>query len=79
MFSRFDPRPRRPHFSNLKYDPHAERRPFCKKVFGHGTKKAWFSRFGRPRGAVGHFIRFGAHLRKAHFLTLKYLTLVQKP
>ena len=31
-----------------------ERRPFCKKVFGHG-EKAWFSRFGRPRGAVGHF------------------------
>ena len=53
------PRPGRPHFSN--FSPPAERRPFCKKVFGLG-KRAWFSRFGRPRGAVGHFSRFGAHL-----------------
>ena len=58
-FSRFDPRPERPHFSN--FGPPAVGRPFCKKVFGHG-EKAWFSRFGRPRGAVGHFSRFGAHL-----------------
>ena len=53
------PRTGRPHFSN--FGPPAERRPFCKKVFGH-REKAWFSRFGRPRGAVGHFSRFGAHL-----------------
>ena len=37
----------------------AERRPCCKKVFGLG-ENAWFSRFGRPRRAVGHFSRFGA-------------------
>ena len=30
-------------------------------------EKAWFSRFGRPRGAVGHFSRFGAHLPQGHF------------
>ena len=30
--------------------------PFCKKVFGD-EEKASFSRFGRPRGAVGHFSR----------------------
>ena len=54
-FSRFDPSPEEgPHFSN--FGPPAERRPFCKKVFGLG-EKAWFSRFGRPRGAVGHFSR----------------------
>ena len=53
------PRPGRPQFSN--FGPPAERRPFCKKVFGHG-EKAWFSRFGRPRGAVGHFSVLGAHL-----------------
>eukprot|EP00964_Phaeocystis_antarctica_P018828 scaffold10372_cov67-Phaeocystis_antarctica.AAC.3 len=54
-FSRFDPRPGRPHFSN--FGPPAERRPFCRKVFGHG-EKARFSRFGRPRGAVGQFSRW---------------------
>ena len=58
------PRPGRSHFSN--FGPPAERRPFCKKVFDHG-EKAWFSRFGRPRGAVGHFSRFGAHLPPGHF------------
>ena len=57
-------RPRRPHFSN--FGPPAKRGLFCKKVFGHG-EKAWFSGFGRPRGAVGHLSRFGAHLPLGHF------------
>ena len=64
------PRPGRPHFGPGRphfgdFGPPAERRPFCKKVFGH-WEKAWFSRFSRPRGAVGHFSRFDAHLYQVH-------------
>ena len=36
---------------------------------GHG-EKAWFSRFGRPRGAVRHFSRFGAHQYQVHVVDL---------
>ena len=73
-FSRFDPRPGRPHFSN--FGPPAERRPFCKKV-GFGRP------MGRPRRAVGRFSRMvwcpSTHVGSLADLTPKYLTLVATP
>ena len=55
-FADLTPRLARAHFSNF-----GPRGTFCKKVFGLG-EKAWFGGFGRPRGALGHFSRLGAHL-----------------
>ena len=61
--SRFDPSPGKVPLYSLAtlVRPRSEDH-FCEKVFGLGGK-AWFSRFDRPREAVGHFSRFAAHLR----------------
>eukprot|EP00964_Phaeocystis_antarctica_P045424 scaffold26143_cov60-Phaeocystis_antarctica.AAC.6 len=69
------PRPGRPHFSN--FSPPAERRPFCKKVFGLG-KKAWFSALVGHEGRWATLAGLVPICPRGHFsdLTPKYLTLV---
>ena len=64
-FSRFDPSPEeRPHLSNFgppgargARTPFATRSSVSGNRPGHAPNPMEFSRFGRPRGAVGHFSR----------------------
>ena len=70
------PRPGRPHFSN--FSPPAERRPFCKKVFGLGGK-AWF--LAALVGHEGRWATLGGLVPICPWgtlvnLTSKYVTLV---
>ena len=65
-FSRFDPRPEVPHFSN--FGPPMERRPVVVVVVvggGGGLRCAEPAYFTQSCRQVADFSRFGAHLRPA--------------